>query len=102
MDQNASSFRAIVGRPSAFLPLAMSLISLALVLGQLAMFGAAPEADEGTTAHLWQLLMDGQAPVLVFFAVKWLRRAPRQTLYVLAMQAGAAVAAMAPVYILNW
>jgi hypothetical protein len=102
MNQNASCFRAIVVRPSAFLPLAMSLIALALVLGQLAMFGAAPEGDEGTAAHLWQLLMVGQVPVLAFFAVKWLRRAPRQTLYVLAMQAGAALAAMAPVYILNW
>jgi hypothetical protein len=66
------------------------------------MFGAAPEADEGTTAHLWQLLMVGQVPLLAFFAVKWLPRAPGQTLYVLAMQAGAALAAVAPVYILKW
>jgi hypothetical protein len=102
MDPNASSFRTIAGRSSTFLPLAMSLIALALVLGQLAMFGAAPEADEGTTAHLWQLLMVGQVPLLAFFAVKWLPRAPRQTLYVLAMQAGAALAAVAPVYILKW
>jgi hypothetical protein len=102
VDQNASSFRAIIGRPSAFLPLAMSLIALALVLGQFAMFGAARQADEGTVAHLWQLLMVGQVPVLAFFVVGWLPRAPRQTLYVLLMQAGAALAAMAPVYILNW
>jgi hypothetical protein len=37
------------------------------------------EADEGTLAHLWQLLA-GQIPVLAFFAIKWLPRAPTQTL----------------------
>jgi hypothetical protein len=45
--------------------------------------------------------MAGQLPVLIFFAIRWLPRAPRQTLYVLALQAGAALAAMAPVYLLN-
>src|SRR5436309_961245 len=44
--------------------------------------------DEGAIAHPWQLLMAGQLPVLGFFSMKWLPRAPRQTLYVLAVQAG--------------
>ena len=88
-------------KPSAWIPLAMSLAALALVLGHVAMFGAVREADEGTAAHLWQLLMAGQLPVLLFFAIKWLPRAPRQTLYVLALQAGAALASMAPVFFLG-
>jgi hypothetical protein len=85
----------------------MSLTALAL-LGGAYIFGLATgqaglerEQDEGAIAHLWQLLMAGQLPVLIFFAIKWLPRAPRQTLYVLALQAGAALAAMAPVYFLN-
>jgi hypothetical protein len=45
--------------------------------------------------------MAGQLPVLLFFAIKWIPRAPKQTLYVLALQAGAALASMAPVYLLN-
>jgi hypothetical protein len=45
--------------------------------------------------------MAGQIPVLAFFAIKWLPRAPRQTLYVLALQAGAALAAISPVFFLN-
>ena len=57
--------------------------------------------DEGAVAHIWQLLMAGQLPVLLFFAVTWLRRAPRQTLGVLALQAGAVLAAMAPVFYFN-
>jgi hypothetical protein len=76
-------------------------MALALVLGHIALYGAAREADEGAAAHLWQILMAGQIPVLAFFAIKWLPKAPRQTLYVLAMQAGAALSAMAPVFYFN-
>ena len=101
MDQPAYSFRAMLKHPSAFIPVAMSLIALALVLGHVAIYGAVREADEGATAHIWQLLMAGQLPVLAFFAIKWLPRAPRQTLGVLAVQAGAVLASIAPVYFLN-
>ena len=79
----------------------MSLTALGLVLSHIALFGAAREADEGTIAHIWQLLMAGQLPVLLFFVIKWLPRAPKQSLYVLALQAGAALSAMAPVFFLN-
>jgi hypothetical protein len=101
MNQHPDSFGGIVRRPIAFLPLAMSLTALALVLAHVGSYGAAREADEGATAHLWQLLMAGQIPILAYFATKWLPRAPRQTLYVLALQAGAALASMAPVFFLN-
>jgi hypothetical protein len=88
-------------KPSAWIPLAMSIAALALVLGHVALFGAVREADEGTAAHLWQLLMAGQIPIVAFFVLKWLPRAPRQALLVLALQAGAALAALAPVYVLG-
>jgi hypothetical protein len=107
MDPNPNSFRAILKHPGAFLPLAMSLAALAVV-GMAAMHdilyyghGLVREPDEGTAAHLWQLLMAGQLPVLLFFAIKWLPKAPRQTLYVLALQAGTALASMAPVFFLG-
>jgi len=107
MDQQTRSFGAIVRKPSAFLPLAMSLTALAM-LGGAYIFAVATghgglvrEPDEGSIAHIWQLLMAGQMPILAFFAIKWLPRAPRQTLYVLGLQAGAVLAAMAPVYFLN-
>ena len=61
----------------------------------------AREADEGAIAHIWQLLMAGQLPLLAYFVIKWLPRVPRQTLYVLALQIGAALAAMVPVYFLG-
>ncbi len=54
--------------PSAFLPIAMSLLAVAVILTHIARFGTAPQADEGTAAHLWQLLMAGQLPIVALFA----------------------------------
>jgi hypothetical protein len=45
--------------------------------------------------------MAAQLPLLVFFAIKWLPRSPKQALLVMALQASAVVAALAPVYFLN-
>jgi hypothetical protein len=80
------------------LPIAMSAAALILVVGHLVIFGVAREADEGTVAHLWQLLMAGQLPVVAYFALKWLPRAPGPGLRVLALQVVSAIAACAPVY----
>lgn len=85
-------------QPSAFLPIAMSVAALAVVLVHIAIFGVVREADEGTAAHLWQLLMAGQVPAVAYFSLKWLPRAPGQALCVLALQAVTALAACVPVY----
>ena len=95
------SFSTMIKHPSAWLPVAMSLAALATVVLHVALFGAAQEADEGTAAHLWQLLVGGQLPIVAYFAIKWLPAAPRQALPVLALQAGAGLAALAPVYFLH-
>ena len=93
---------SIMRPPSAWLPLAMSFAALVVVIGHVAMFGTARQADEGAAAHTWQLLMAGQMPIVAFFVLKWLPRAPRQAPPVLALQVGAALAAAAPVYFLNF
>jgi len=79
----------------------MSLVALAIVLGHIAMFGTAREADEGAAAHLWQLLMAGQLPVIAFFAATSLPRRPGSTLLVLGLQGLAMLAAAAPVFLLG-
>ncbi len=94
-------FSTMMKRPSAFLPVAMSFAALATVLGHVVMFGVAREPDEGTAAHIFQLLLIAEVPIVAFFAIKWLTRTPRQALQVLALQAGAALAALAPVFFLN-
>ena len=55
-----------------------------------------------TEAHIWQLLMAAQIPIMAFFAIKWLPRAPKEALTVLLLQLGAALAAAAPVFLLKW
>ena len=87
-----------VKHPSAFLPVAMSAAALSTVLIHVAFFGTAREADEGAAAHIWQKLMAGQLPVIAFYVVKWVPKDRIDALRVLALQAGAALAALAPVY----
>ena len=72
-------------KPSGVLPIAMSLAALTVVLIPIAVYGVARvEAgrgqDEGAAAHLWQLLMGGQLPIVAFFLIKWLPQTPRPAL----------------------
>ena len=96
------TFGSTLKHPSAFLPVLMSLLAVAVVLTHLVMFGTARQPDEGTAAHLWQFLMAGQLPFIAFFAIRWLPQAPRFGFVVLALQAIGALAALAPVYVLRW
>ena len=79
----------------------MSLTALAIVLIHFARYGLVHEADEGTSAHLFQILMVLQVPIIAFFAIKWLPRTPRPAVQVLALQIGAIVAAFAAVFFLT-
>jgi hypothetical protein len=79
----------------------MSFAALATVLYHIAVFGAAHEADEGAAAHIFQLLLVAQVPVVAFFAFKWLPRRPGPALRVLGLQAVAVLAALAPVFFFN-
>ena len=93
---------AMLKHPSAFLPIMMSLGALSTVVIYVAFRGTEPQPDEGAAAHIWQLLMAAQVPIVFFFAVKWLPRSPRQGAIALVLQAGAAGAALLPVYLLRW
>ena len=92
---------SMLKRPSAVLPVVMSIAALALVIGHAMMFGIVHAADEGTPAHIFQLLMVAQLPFIAFFAAKWFPRAPREALTVLLLQLGAAVTAVGSVYFLT-
>jgi len=96
------SASTLLKRPSAFLPVAMSLGALAVVFIHIALHGTAPQADEGAAAHIWQILMAAQAPIVLFFAIKWVPQSPREALPVLVFQVVAALAAVAPIFLLRW
>lgn len=91
----------LLKQPSAFVPPAMSLVAVALVLMQIVRFGVVREADEGTVAHVWQLLMVAQLPIIAYFALTWLPRATKPAIAVLALDLIAIVVAAAPVFLLK-
>jgi hypothetical protein len=93
--ENNSLFK----QPSAWIPLAMSLVALAMILGYVAVFGIVQNEDEGAPARIFQLIMLAQVPIAGYFAVKWLPKRPMQTLMVLALQA---IAWIIPIVTIIW
>jgi hypothetical protein len=91
----------LLKQPSAWLTLAMSLTALAIVLGHAAIFGIVHETDEGTAAHLWQILMALQLPIVAYFTFKWLPKKPKEWFLVLALLATTWLANFAAVYFLT-
>ena len=85
----------------AWLPIVLALVALGTVGSYVAMFGTAKEADEGAAAHIWQLLMAAQLPLVIIFGFKWLPKRPRAALAMLGLQVLAALSAMAPVALLG-
>lgn len=93
-----ASVVTLARRPSAFVPVLMSLTALTVVIGSIAAVGPLRQTDEGAAAHLFQLLIVGEVPLLAFFTLKWLRKDVRATLAVLALQGVAIAAALFPVW----
>jgi hypothetical protein len=96
--ENNSLFR----QPSTWMPLAMSLAALAMILGYVAIFGitnGTGGGDEGAPARIFQLIMLAQLPIAAYFAFKWLPKRPKQSLLVLALQA---VAWIVPIATIIW
>lgn len=88
----------LLRRPSAFLPLAisagfLSFFALAYVQGTLLR-----QPDEGTGAHLFQLLMPLNLLVMLFFALTWVPKKPSAALPILAVQAAGALGVLAIVF----
>jgi hypothetical protein len=92
-----SSFKA----PSAWVPVAMSGVALVVVAGHLVSSGLAPEVDEGAAAHVWQLLIVGQLPVIAWFALRRMSAGRSVVAPVLAVQMAAMLLAAAPVALLG-
>ncbi len=91
----------LVRKPSAIMPIAMSVSALAIVLIAIAISDGKRQPDEGAVAHIWQLLMAGQIPLLGWFVFRWLRQDFRSAIPVLGMQIVAFAAALLPVWLLG-
>ena len=90
---------SLLKQPSAWIPIAMSFAALAMLLGYVAIFGIVHHEDEGAPAHIFQLIMPAQLPIVAYFGIKWLPKRPKQSLLVLALQA---IAWIIPVLAVIW
>ena len=88
----------IIRRPIAWIPIAMSLAILLMVVTTLSVAGTARQADEGTAAHIFQIWLVIEVLAMAAFAVQWLPRRPTAALSVLIVQILCALAACAPVF----
>lgn len=93
MSQKIHSFSRVA-------PVVMSLLALGLIVEGLAQFGLHHrEVDEGWQAHLFQLLMVLQVPIIVLFAAtaNWKQRS--RAVLVLGLQIAAWGAALGALYL---
>ena len=90
-----------IRQPTVFLPLVMSFVALTMVLVHFAIFGIVEETDDGTAAHIFQVLILAQVPFISFLAFRWLTPAPRQALFFILLQVSAALAAIVAVFFLT-
>ncbi len=88
-------------RRTALVLMAISLAALGSFVAILVIGRPAREPDEGTGAHLWQLLMAAQLPLAAFFGITWLPVAPRTAGVIFAAQAVAIFANLAIVHALD-
>jgi hypothetical protein len=102
LQYKVSAMLELLKRPTGFLPVAMSSFVLALILTRLIRFGAAPQPDEGAEAHLFQILMPAQVPLVALFAISWIGERPKAAMQVIGVQIGAALVVFALVFALRW
>jgi len=90
---------SLLKHPSAWIPIAVPLIIVAIWIVSISMFGPpVRQPDEETAAHLFQIWFVLEVLAVAFFSIKWLSRRPRQALSILALQIIASLAACAPVF----
>jgi len=95
---NKQQVSQMIKRPLAWIPVAMSLAILAMVLTTIGISGAVRQEDEGTQAHIFQIWLVLEVVLVTVFAVEWVPRRPKQALIILAIQILGALAACAPVF----
>ena len=92
---------SLIKKPSAWIPIALSLGIIAMLVFYLTRFGMVQNEDEGMAAHLFQLWLVLEVMMIPYFAVRWLPRAPKDAALVLALQIALVLLAAAPVFYLQ-
>jgi hypothetical protein len=85
----------------AILPLAMTFTVIAVGVIRAVQIGGFREPDENAAAHLFQLFMPAEVPIVALFAATQWPRDPAWTARVVALQVGTAAALFAGVFFLT-
>ena len=93
---------ALVRKPSAWLPMLVSLAAIGLIVGHVALVGVARQEDEGIEARIFMLLMLLNAVAIGVFAVRWLPVAPKAAVPVVALQVLLAAIPLITIAALEW
>lgn len=101
MKDTLAAVAALFRKPSAFMPLVMSLCALIVVTVAVSLVGVDRAQDEGGAAHLFQLLMIGQMPIIFYFGLKCLARNRKAALVIITFQVMAFIIAFSPVWLLG-
>jgi hypothetical protein len=92
---------ALLRRPSAWLPIALSLAALALIAVSAGLGGVAEHEDEGAAARIFQLLMAVDAVAIAFFGLRWVPASPRTAIAILCLQLVLAAVPVATIIVLE-
>lgn len=95
------TFTSLLMRPSAIVPLVMSGAAFGLIVAVVAIVGVTHQEDEGAAAHIFQLLIVMQLPIIALFAFKWLPKSPGLAVLVLMLQISAAALAVASIALIE-
>jgi hypothetical protein len=92
--------QARINRVAAILPLVFSAFAFLLVMANI-VAGVPPQPDEDASAHIWQLLVGIQLPLILLFVVTadWRKR---QAAIFLGTQIVALAIACAPVWLAGY
>jgi len=86
---------------SGFIPIYLSLAALAVVVLSIILNGVTPGRDEDAFAHIYQILIAAEVPVVGFFVVRWIRTSFWLCFRILVVQAIALATALLPVWLLH-
>jgi hypothetical protein len=89
---------ALLKRPTAFLPILISAAFLVPLTVGLLRGTLVRQPDEGTVAHLFQILMPVQIVIIGAFAVSWLPKRALAAAEVLCLQLAGLVCVLSIVY----
>jgi uncharacterized BrkB/YihY/UPF0761 family membrane protein len=86
---------SLLKKPSATVPIAISFAALTLVVVHHSLIISGDDSDVGGFSRAFRIILALQIPLVIYFLYRWLPRKPNEALRVLALQAGAALVAIA-------